>query len=183
MAAWKEKRKILKRYDVTAESYDEQYADEQREKYRAALGNVDVDGKNLLDVGCGSGLFFLEVAEKASLVVGVDVSRKLLEKANRQAKKCSNSFVLQADADYLPFADKFFASVFAFTILQNMPKPAKTLAEFKRVAKASGKVVVTGLKKAFALDQFMDVLERSGLQVETFKDDEAINCYIAVLTA
>ena len=183
MAAWKKKRKIMGRYDVTAESYDEQYADEQRRKYRAALGSVDVDEKNLLDVGCGSGLFFLEVAEKAGIVVGVDVSRKLLKKANRHTKEYPNFFVLQADADHLPFADEFFGSVFTFTVLQNMPKPDKTLAELKRVATAGGRIVVTGLKKAFTISEFMDVLEGSSLQVETFKDDEAINCYIAVLTA
>ena len=169
------------RYDVTAASYDEQYAEEQQRKYQKALENVDVAGRAVLDVGCGSGLFFKEVAAQANMVVGVDVSRKLLHKAKSQASPFQNAFILQADADHLPFKNGFFDAIFAFTVLQNMPNPAETLRELKRVAKKDGRIVVTGLKKAFPLEKFMDVLEGSGLKVVAFVDDEAVNCYVAVL--
>ena len=171
------------RYDVTASSYDDQYAEEQQRKYQKALENVDVAGKSVLDVGCGSGLFFKEVAAQADTVVGIDVSRKLLQKAKSQAKPFQNAFVLQADADHLPFKKGFFDSVFAFTVLQNMPKPSETLRELKRVAKRDGRIVVTGLKKAFPLEKFMDLLDGGGLKVVAFVDDEAVNCYVAVLAA
>ena len=169
-------------YDVTAEMYNERYAEEQQRKYRKALENVDVAGRTILDVGCGSGLFFSQVAVQADMVVGVDVSRKLLMKAKEHAGDFGNVHVLLADADHLPFKDGFFGAVFAFTVLQNMPKPNETLNELKRAAKKGGRVVVTGLKKAFSLEKFMDVLEGSGLQVAAFVDDEAVNCYVAVLT-
>ncbi len=90
---------------------------------------------------------------------------------------------MQADADHLPFSNSFFGAVFAFTVLQNMPKPSETLIEVKRVAKHNGSVVVTGLKKAFPLTSFMDVLDDSGLRVAAFVDDEAVNCYVAILGA
>lgn len=173
----------MQRYDVTAEMYDERYAGEQKAKYRKALENVNVAGRAVLDVGCGSGLFFKEAAVHADMVVGVDVSRKLLLKAKEQASALGNVFVLKADADHLPFMDGFFEAVFAFTVLQNMPKPNETLGELKRVVKRDGRVVVTGLKKAFPLNTLMDILENSGLRVISFVDDEAINCYIAVLAA
>lgn len=171
------------RYNTTAESYDEQYGDEQRRKYRKALENVDFNGKNLLDVGCGSGLFFQEVAAQAQMVVGVDVSRKLLRKAQLQAKKLSTVFIVQADADHLPFIENFFGGIFVFTVLQNMPEPRQTLVELERIVAIGGRVVITGLKKVYTLDKFMDMLEGSGMQVETFIDDEVINCYIAILSA
>jgi len=183
LAAWKEKRKVMGRYNVTAESYDEQYGEEQKRKYCKALQNVEVEGKALLDVGCGSGLFFREVAAKAGLVVGVDVSFELLLKANLRAKRFGNVFVVQADADYLPFKVGFFGAVFFFTVLQNMPKPTQTLAELKRVAKHDGRVAVTGLKKAFTLDKIMDLLEGSGMAVVAFVDDDTVNCYVSVLSA
>ena len=183
MAAWKEKRKIMGRYNTTAESYNEQYEDEQRRKYRKALENVEVNGKNLLDVGCGSGLFFQEVAGDAHIIVGIDVSLKLLRKAKSQAKKLPAVFVVQADADHLPFRDNFFGGIFVFTVLQNMPQPAQTLTELKRLAAVGSRVVATGLKKTYALDKFMDLLEDSGMQIEEFIDEEVINCYIAVLSA
>ncbi len=181
--AWREKRKVMGRYDASAETYEQLYCEEQHRKYAKALESVDVSGALALDVGCGSGMFFGEIADKAQIVVGADVSHKLLLKAKAQAKKFGNVFVVQADADHLPFCSGFFGAVFAFTVLQNMPKPAETLTELKRVIQSGGKVAVTGLKKAFPLDKFMDLLEGSGMRLVTFTDEEAINCYITVLSA
>jgi malonyl-CoA O-methyltransferase len=182
LATWKDKLKVMQSYDVTAEMYEERYAEEQQRKYKKALEKVNVSDKVLLDVGCGSGLFFREVAKDALMAVGVDISRKLLFKAKEQARAFPNTFVLQADADHLPFKKECFDHVFAFTILQNMPKPNESLKELKRVVKPVGRVVVTGLKKAFPLEKFLDILENSGLKVTAFVDDEEVNCYVAVLT-
>ncbi len=182
MAGWKDKRKVMQRYDLTADMYEERYREEQQAKYGAALENIELAGLRVLDVGCGTGLFFSHV-DGASMVVGVDISRKLLLKAKDEAKKSGNVFVLQADADHLPLREGFFDAVFAFTVLQNMPKPEETLGELKRVTALGGNVVVTGLKKAFALNTFMDMLEGTSLQVASFVDRENLNCYLAVLSA
>jgi ubiquinone/menaquinone biosynthesis C-methylase UbiE len=183
VAGWREKRRVMRRYDLTADMYEERYAEEQRAKYRAALENVTVAGGAVLDVGCGSGLFFSHVASCASVVVAVDVSRRLLLKARGEAKMAGNVFVLQADADHLPFSNGFFDAVFTFTVLQNMPDPSQTLGELKRVVAAGGIVVVTGLKKAFPLETFVDFLEGTSLQVASFLDRDDLKCYVAVLIA
>jgi hypothetical protein len=44
-------------------------------------------------------------------------------------------------------------------------------------------VVVTGLKKAFPLNTFLDFLDGSSLQLASFVDRENLNCYVAVLNA
>jgi ubiquinone/menaquinone biosynthesis C-methylase UbiE len=183
LTGWKEKSKVMQRYDVTAEMYDERYEEEQRKKYCKGFKNINVKRWVVLDVGCGSGLFFKEVSGIAESIIGVDVSHKLLLKAKEKADVLGNISVLQADADYLPFRDGFFDATFAYTILQNMPRPNDTLRELERVAKPEGKVVVTGLKKAFPLNTFMDILEESKLRLVAFVDDENVNCYVAVLAA
>jgi len=177
---------VMRRYDLTSQMYNQRYAEEQEAKYEAALEGLrnSVNGDSaVLDVGCGTGLFFNHVAAQANIVVGVDISRKLLLKAKEQAGALQNVFVLQADADHLPFRKAFFDAVFAFTVLQNMPKPSETLNELKRVAKFGGRVVVTGLKKTFSLNTFMDVLESTGLRIVAFVDNENLKCYVAVLAA
>ncbi len=181
MAGWKEKSTVMQRYDVTAEGYDELYAQEQKVKYDAALKNMKVAFGLVLDVGCGSGLFFQEVASQAEIVLGVDISHKLLLKAQKHAKVFGNVFVLQADADYLPFRNGLFDGVFAFTVLQNVPQPSETLLELKRVVRLSGRLVVTALKKAFTLPTFMDLLEAAGFTVVGFVDDDCLKCYVSVL--
>lgn len=169
-------------YDTTCDSYDEQYAEEQNGKYKAAqkaLNNPPSCGV-VLDVGCGSGLFFPETAGKAQTLVGVDVSCSLLCKAKVQAKKYLNVHVVQADADHLPFKTQSFDQVFCFTVLQNMPQPKETLIEFKRQTRIGGKIVVTGLKKAFELNKFLDLFEEAELRLLEFVDDADLKCYIAV---
>lgn len=181
MAGWKDKRKIMQRYDLTAEIYDERYEEEQKAKYKAALKNLDAARQAVLDLGCGSGLFFREVAPMASMVIGVDVSCKLLLKAKQQATAFSNVFVVQADADHLPFAEPLFDVAFAFTMLQNMPKPLATLSELKRVTGLDGRVVVTGLKKAFPLEKFLKMLDATGFKVVSLVDDDGLKCYVGLL--
>jgi malonyl-CoA O-methyltransferase len=179
MSKWRQKRSVMQRYDTTAEMYDARYAEEQEAKYKAALASVNVTGA-VLDVGCGSGLLFSHVAAQAEAVVGVDVSGKLLLKAKERAKNFHNAHLVQADADHLPFRSECFAVVFAFTVLQNMPKPAETLLELKRTAKRNGAIVVSGLKKAFSLEAFGALLMQAGLCVVSFSDDAVLKCYVVV---
>ncbi|MFA5571956.1 MAG: class I SAM-dependent methyltransferase [Crenarchaeota archaeon] len=179
--AWRSKRRVMHAYDVTNELYDERYRAEQQCKYYKAMEFVEVQGFVVIDVGCGSGLFLQKVSVGANFVVGIDISRKLLRKAKHYA--ALNVDVVQADADYLPFLDCMFGVVFSFTVLQNLPKPAKTLQEIKRIIKKDGKVVITGLKKAFPQTRFHDLIMASGMKTIVFDDEEALNCYITVLTA
>lgn len=182
MTGWKDKRKVMQRYDLTAEMYEERYAEEQKAKYRAALRQVNAANDLVLDVGCGTGLFFKEVTSEGRIVVGIDISRRLLQKAKEKSKAYANAHVLQADADHLPFKDAFFCSIFAFTILQNMPHPLDTLKELKRVVNMDGRIVVTGLKKSFPLNKFTNIIEDAGFKIVSIVDEEGLSCYVSVLS-
>jgi ubiquinone/menaquinone biosynthesis C-methylase UbiE len=161
--------------------YDQRYCEEQEAKYNAVLNDLKVQhGDVVLDVGCGTGLFFPHIAEKAGVVVGLDISRELLLQAKERAKKQENVFVVLADADYLPFADAIFDLVFAFTVIQNMPKPLETLKEIKRVTKEGASIVLTGLKKAIPLEVFGELLSEAEMQVVSLKDDASLQCYVVV---
>jgi malonyl-CoA O-methyltransferase len=182
LSSWSKKRSVTNRYNITSESYDEQYAQEQAAKYRAAQQVLVQSCYDVvLDVGCGSGLFFSCVADKVQFVVGVDISRNLLLKAKTHAKSLCNVHVVQADADYLPFKPAVFDVVFSFTMLQNMPSPRKTLFEFKSQVKVDGKLVVTGLKKVFGLVSFLDLFEVGGLRLFEFIDEPDLKCYVAIV--
>ncbi|MEM3566095.1 MAG: methyltransferase domain-containing protein [Candidatus Bathyarchaeia archaeon] len=182
MSEWELKRDNMQHYDVTAKSYDEQYAEEQRIKIETALKSVKLDKHGLvLDCGCGTGLLFEYVTEKADMVVGLDISRKILAEAKRRAEAFGNACLVLADADYPPFKDYVFSHVFAVTLLQNMPNPERTLAEICRVAGKNAYVVVTGLKKKFSLEFFENLLRKFGLNViEVSNGDERLKCYVAV---
>ncbi len=183
MSQWKKKRSIMKHYDLTATIYDMQYAEEQKAKIKVALKRIRFYEDGLvLDVGCGTGLLFKYVADKTQTTVGIDISRETLLQAKKRAKIFANLHLVLADADYMPFKENFFSHVFAVTLLQNMPNVHKTVKEIMRVADENAFIVVTGLKKVFALKGFKELLQNSGLKIVDLIDDSSLKCYVAVCT-
>jgi ubiquinone/menaquinone biosynthesis C-methylase UbiE len=179
LTSWKHKRSVKKRYDSTAQIYDARYKEEQEAKYRAAIENLTLSMDSVvLDAGCGSGLLFEHLANKVATVVGIDISRQLLQIAKPRSKQNASISLVQADADHLPFREETFNILFAFTILQNMPKPTKTLNELKSVARKGAYFVVTGLKAAIPLEDFAKSLDQANLQVVSLRDDERLRCNI-----
>ena len=182
MSEWDKKRDLMHRYDLTAHIYDMQYAEEQTAKIRAALEDLKMEKHSLvLDAGCGTGLLFGYVADKAEATVGLDISRKILLQAKKRAKNFQNIHLILADADNMPLKENIFNHVFGITLIQNMPNPAKTLNEFRRVAKENAVIVVTGMKKAFTLEGFEGLLRDARLGIISLRY-ESLKCYVAVCT-
>lgn len=168
-------------YDLTASIYDMRYEEEQTAKIEAALKDDTIKANGLvLDVGCGTGLLFQHVAKKSAVVIGLDISRKTLTSAKKRAKEFTNVHLVLADADLMPFNDGLFDGVYAFTVIQNMPNPADTLAEMRNVARVGSPVVVTGLKKCFTRAAFISLLETAGFRVVRLEDGCNLKCYVAV---
>ena len=182
MSGWTKKREVMRRYDATAHIYDIRYAEEQMRKVQAALEKTGIERDHLiLDVGCGTGVLFENVADQAKDVVGLDISRKTLSYAKKRAKEFGNVHLLLADAEILPFRDNIFDRVFAFTLIQNTPNPLEALAEIRRVAEYSSVIVVTGLKKAFTKRVFEKLLIEADLTVAELLSENP-KCYAAICT-
>ncbi|MEM3551102.1 MAG: methyltransferase domain-containing protein [Candidatus Bathyarchaeia archaeon] len=181
MKEWLQKRGTMGFYNLTAKTYDEQYYEEQTAKIKAALEFIKIECNSLvLDIGCGTGLLFNQVAGHVEILVGLDFSRSMLEIAKKRAKSFHNIDLVLADADYAPFKDGVFSHIFAVTLLQNQPNPRKTLKEMKRIAERNALIIVTGLKKKFSYSLFKDLLINTGLKTIEILNGESLKCYIAV---
>ncbi len=180
VTAWKEKRRIKNCYDLTSNIYNKRYLEEQENKYKRALLHLNLkSNSNVLDVGCGSGLLFSFVSSKVEKVVGIDISSKLLQKAKKEKNEI-NIHLIQADADHLPFQRNKFDTVFAFTVLQNMPSPLNTLKEIKFTVKNDGHIVLTGLKKVFSLKMFRDIIKKSSLKTIAMDNDPDLKGFVTI---
>lgn len=178
---WKEKKREIRRYDVTAHIYNLRYHKEQGKKYEAVLNLLEVTNGNLvLDLGCGTGLFIQRIAKLGCTIVGVDHSKKMLEETKRECSYLINVSLICGDADFLPLRENMFDKVFAFTLLQNMPEPRKTILEMIRVARIDSDLVLTAQKKIFTKERFMQLLGEIDLSVVKFFDDEGLKDYIAI---
>lgn len=88
------------------------------EEVRAVLDGIDLAGRTVLDLGCGSGGITLSLAEEygAARVVGVDVEAPVLEKARRRAVERGlgdRVEFLRIEPGSLPFADAGFDVFFS----------------------------------------------------------------------
>lgn len=181
--AWKEKRRVIRHYDRLAGVYDLLYGDEQRLKIKEILNAINLSGSDLiLDAGCGTGLLFNHIHDLVGAIVGVDISLGSLKVARDLVKRMGLKKVslVRADADHLPFKDGVFDKVFAITLLQNLPNPVLTLHEILRVSKGDSWIAVTGLKKSFSREVFLEILFRAGMPSSIIECDENIKCHIAI---
>ncbi|MCK4320667.1 methyltransferase domain-containing protein [Candidatus Bathyarchaeota archaeon] len=178
MANWNKKRKVMQHYDNIATVYDTQYAEEQEAKIKAVLDEINLQPDNtILDIGCGTGILFKHIKNSAKLLIGLDTSLGLLKRAETQAKQYCNIVVIRAEADHTPFKNKTFHTIFAITLLQNMPNPAATLREIKRISKDNATIAVTALKKGFTKKTFTQLLENAELTLFTLKTDNKLKDY------
>jgi len=105
----------------------------------------NLQDKKVLEVGSGAGahsaLFCKEGARITSLDLTVDrviATQKKLEIIDNS----NNSFVLQGDAENLPFKDNFFDIVYSNGVLHHTPNTQKSIEEVRRVLKPGGSAVI-----------------------------------------
>ncbi|MBN2067041.1 MAG: class I SAM-dependent methyltransferase [Candidatus Diapherotrites archaeon] len=96
-----------------------------------------VKGKQVLEIGCGTGLIMRQIAGLEKNAVGIDISQKMLSKAREKGFA-----VARADAAKLPFRDESFDVVYSFKVLAHIEDIGPALSEAARVAKGKGFVVL-----------------------------------------
>lgn len=170
-------------YDKTANTYDSLYRDEQEKKYRLALTILDKEKlkDNILDAGCGTGLFEEFFKPKNNLTFFcVDVSSIVLRKFKDKLRHINlDIFLVCCNLYNLPFKDNIFNCCLMFTVLQNLPKPVLALKEIGRTLKSDAYIVVTGLKEKYTRIRFQKILLKSGFKGKIVNDPN-VNEYVAV---
>jgi len=127
------------RYNGLAEWYEgfrRELSGHELDALRRLLGPGD---ERCLDVGCGTGVPTLAVAELGWSTVGVDLSGDLLERARGRGLE-----VVEAPADALPFEDSSFDAATSFWTHTDIDGFAEAVAEVARVLKPGGPFVYLG---------------------------------------
>jgi len=98
----------------------------------------------ILDAGCGTGIFTLDILSSGSKVIGLDLSLPMLRRAEKKLKGYPFQIVL-ADMLHLPFPEIFFDKVVSVTALEFIEDGKAAVDELFRVTKRGGRVVVATL--------------------------------------
>jgi ubiquinone/menaquinone biosynthesis C-methylase UbiE len=101
-------------------------------------------GEIILDAGCGTGGFTLDILSFGVQVIGLDISLPMLMRAAQKAKGYPFQIVL-ADMSNLPFQENSFNKVVSVTALEFIKDAKDAVRELFRVTKKGGCVVVATL--------------------------------------
>jgi ubiquinone/menaquinone biosynthesis C-methylase UbiE len=119
------------------------YERERHRPYHRMLDDLELElvarygrGKDLLEVGCGTGLILGRAAALGRSAIGVDLSRGMLAQA--QARRLA---VVQGSATELPVATASVDVAFCFKVLAHVAEPQLALAEMARVVRPGGWVL------------------------------------------
>jgi ubiquinone/menaquinone biosynthesis C-methylase UbiE len=108
------------------------------------------EASNVLDVGCGDGLFLKEthkiLCKRGCAYVGIDISLRKLRLAKRRLRKLNSGveahFVL-CEADYLPFKFSAFQIVSMVEVFEHFLDPRVAIIELATVVSHDGNVIIT----------------------------------------
>jgi len=143
------KASIVKAWDRGVEDYDELVAHgrltrTEADAWKVVLARLlPTAPARVLEVGAGTGVMSLLLADLGYRLTATDISKAMLDEARRKAGDRRLAIAFQiVDAETLPFGDGSFDAVFGRHILWTLPHPDKALAEWRRVIRPGGRLVL-----------------------------------------
>jgi ubiquinone/menaquinone biosynthesis C-methylase UbiE len=136
------------KWDRWAENFDAKSWRREflRNGQRSVISLVDIrPGMHFLDVGCGTGWAVGEVARLAGgkgEFYGVDLSPKMIEKAEENFRGRSEMHFLQANVESIPLEGDFFDAMICTNSFHHYPRPERALVEMQRLLKPGGKLFI-----------------------------------------
>ena len=126
-------------YEEFADRFDEKMGRYEVEKrlriiFSDLLAPRDLEGKQVLDAGCGTGLFSQAATNLGAQVTSMDIGQGLLAQV---AKKCDTRRVVGSVLD-LPFGSESFDVVISTEVIEHTPDPHRSVSELCRVVKKGG---------------------------------------------
>jgi ubiquinone/menaquinone biosynthesis C-methylase UbiE len=130
-------------YDAFSTGYEAHRGDRDPGGYHELLDELESDfvarfgkGRDVLEVGCGTGLVLRRVAQFARQARGIDLSPGMLEHARARGLD-----VREGSARAIPFDDASFDVTCSFKVLAHVPEVREALAEMARVTRPGGHIL------------------------------------------
>jgi len=145
-----------------------------------------LNGKTVLDLGCGYGYLSLEASNIVHEVVALDFAGYILSDLKTRVRhlKVSNLSFIRADATHLPFKPEVFDAALSYDLYEHIRDQHALLRENFRVVRTEGCVAFSTGNKLFPRDRhtglwFIDYLPEgiANHYVRSYKKGIAYNVY------
>jgi SAM-dependent methyltransferase len=124
------------RYDVARDEEDEAVF-----RVKTGIDPRDLEGRLVLDAGCGGGRYARLAGRHGARVIGVDLSAAV-EKAAALCAGWPDVTIVQADLLDLPLAEAAFDVAFSIGVLHHSPDPRRAFAQVAARVKPGGRLAV-----------------------------------------
>jgi SAM-dependent methyltransferase len=147
-----------------------------RALYEHVIGDVSLQGKDVLEIGCGRGAGTAHVAKRYTprSIVGCDFAPEAVRRCSRAYADTPGLRFELGDATNLPFPDRSFDIVLNVESSHCYPSRARFLEEVKRVLRPGGHFLYTDIivssVDGIDLARLQSLLASSGLQEVRARD-------------
>lgn len=98
-----------------------------------------IEGRQVLEIGCGMGLHTELMAKSGAKVTAIDLTDTAVEATRRRLDwKGLSADVMQVDAERLPFDDGFFDFVWSWGVIHHTARTARIVRHIARVLRPDG---------------------------------------------
>ncbi len=135
--------KLQKLFDDMSSIYDQnRVKDYFKHSLKLILEYIPPDS-TVLDVGCGTGMYSIELAKRGYQVKGFDCSEKMIERAIRNAARegAAVDFVVGDAEKEVPFKDKFDFAI-CLDCWEFFPKPVDVLNTVYQNLRQGGRLII-----------------------------------------
>lgn len=154
------------------------YERERHHGYHAMLDRLQVGvarplclNRDVLEIGCGTGLILKEIEPFARKAVGLDISRGMLAQARGRGLT-----VVEGSATDLPFEDASFDAVYSFKVLAHVQGIEQSMSEVARVLRPGGKAALEFYNKT-SLRYLIKRLKKPHAVSDQTTDDQVYTRY------
>ena len=118
-------------------------------RLRYVEGAINLDGRTVLDVGCGGGLLCEAMAGRGARVTGIDASREAIAAAerHRDSGALNIDYRVMTIEEFASAGSAGFDAITCMELLEHVPEPAAVIAAVARVLRPGGHFIASTINR------------------------------------
>ena len=147
-----QENKVKEFFDKNSREWDRNYESKSnnltswylKNRKKIVLSMFDFRKSKVLEVGCGTGIFSVEILKRGNKLWGIDISPKMIKEAKKKVKNEGLKAVFSTgDICNLKFQNNFFDTVVVIGVMSYIEEDDKAFSELSRVLKKGGILIIT----------------------------------------